>query len=119
MKRCTALSPRRSASVVPVTTDAHWTLRPASCPVCGSDHAKFLGYRGGWAHRSGQGVAVPIVRCRSCATCYPNPTPYPSNHSHYDDAADYFPPADDKATIAAFEGTLRRAAELSGGAGRA
>jgi SAM-dependent methyltransferase len=100
-------------------TDAdHWILRPASCPVCGAQEARFLGYRGGWAHRSGQGIAVPIVRCRSCETSYPNPAPYPRDHSHYDEAPDYFAGADDEVTLAAFAGILAEAAELCGGPGR-
>jgi SAM-dependent methyltransferase len=96
----------------------HWTLLPASCPVCGADEAKFLGFRGGWAHRGGLGVAVAVVRCRACGTTYPNPTPHPRDHSHYDDATDYFGPGDDAATIGAFEAMLGEAAALCGGAGR-
>jgi len=101
-----------------MTSDDHWILQPAACPVCSADNGRFLGFRGGWAHRSGQGVAVAIVRCRGCGTSYPNPTPHPRDHSHYDDATGYFAPGDDAASVAAFEATLRQAAELTGAPGR-
>ncbi|MCW2990131.1 MAG: SAM-dependent methyltransferase [Solirubrobacterales bacterium] len=95
---------------------AQWRLEPAACPVCEEPRARFLGYRGGWAHHAGAGVAVAVVRCVSCGTIYPNPAPKPVDHSHYDDAEDYFGSGggDDGEAIASFGENLQRAEAILG-----
>lgn len=93
--------------------ESHWELRPVVCPVCGSARAKRIGFRGGAAHHAGMGIMTPIVRCRRCHLIYPNPTPFPRDHSHYSDAAGYFAVDPfDEGRISAFRSTIEHAANL-------
>lgn len=55
----------------------HFDFRVIDCPVCESSERDFLGYRGGEAHQSNQGVKTSITRCRGCSHQYPNPMPFP------------------------------------------
>jgi SAM-dependent methyltransferase len=54
-------------------------FREINCPVCNSNEPRFLGYRGGEAHHSGEGIKSSIVRCKKCSHQYPNPMPFPKN----------------------------------------
>ena len=95
---------------------SHWELRPVRCPICEAEDARFLGYRGGWAHHRRSGIASPIVECTACKLVYPSPTPFPRDHSHYDSPAEYF--AGDHfgpAKIDEVVGILGRAKDLGGG----
>ena len=48
------------------------------CPVCGVPPGKYLGRRGGAAHREGAGVECRIWRCEGCGLVFPNPMPLPA-----------------------------------------
>jgi 2-polyprenyl-3-methyl-5-hydroxy-6-metoxy-1,4-benzoquinol methylase len=66
-------------------------FREINCPVCDRSKTKFLGWRGGEAHREGLGVKCRIVKCRHCHTIFPNPMPYPSGEDiRYADVDGYF-----------------------------
>lgn len=67
-------------------------FREIACPVCQKNDAKFLGWRGGEAHHSGEGIKTAIVRCRNCSHQYPNPMPFPaiSLDEVYVNADEYF-----------------------------
>lgn len=67
-------------------------FRQINCPVCDSGRSKKVGYRGGEAHHSRQGVKTTIVRCVDCTHQYPNPMPFPTVNLDeiYVDAAEYF-----------------------------
>jgi SAM-dependent methyltransferase len=67
-------------------------FRVINCPVCEADEPKFLGYRGGEAHHSREGVKTSIVRCGKCSHQYPNPMPFPreSLDDLYRDPDEYF-----------------------------
>lgn len=63
------------------------------CPICEIKPTKFLGTRGGAAHRSDLGVEAQIWACEKCSLIFPNPMPYPINGlgQHYDvDTEEYF-----------------------------
>jgi len=47
------------------------------CPVCRVPPGKYLGRRGGAAHREGTGVECRIWRCGRCSLVFPNPMPVP------------------------------------------
>lgn len=55
------------------------------CPICEIPPSKFLGMRGGGAHRHGLGVACQIWKCGKCGLIFPNPMPLPINgpEQHY------------------------------------
>lgn len=68
-----------------------WEFREANCRICGSADLKFLGYRGGDAHRDGLGEKCKIHKCRRCHTIFPNPMPYPKGEDvRYSNVDDYF-----------------------------
>lgn len=71
------------------TEDGHWTMESRPCPVCDTREARFRGFRGGWAHRTGQGTALAIVECVRCHLLYPQPTAVPADLSHYRDPDTY------------------------------
>ena len=50
---------------------------PQQCPICELPPAKFLGKRGGRAHREQLGVECEIWQCRECGLIFPNPMPMP------------------------------------------
>jgi SAM-dependent methyltransferase len=94
---------------------SHWHFREVGCPGCGSDRARFAGWRGGDAHVRGLGQKTRIVRCRDCGLLYPNPTPFPTDHSHYSDAEAYFASKEDAATrIEGFRRLMRETADYGG-----
>lgn len=47
------------------------------CPVCGVPPTKYLGRRGGAAHRQNLGVECEIWECGRCGLVFPNPMPKP------------------------------------------
>lgn len=49
-----------------------------SCPVCEAPPGRYLGRRGGAAHREGTGVECRIWRCKRCELVFPNPMPLPA-----------------------------------------
>ncbi len=66
-------------------------FKEINCPICSSNKTKFLGWRGGEAHREGLGVKCRIVKCRHCHSIFPNPMPYPSGEDiRYADVDGYF-----------------------------
>lgn len=68
-----------------------WTRQ--NCPLCGNPPTKFVGKRGGAAHREKLGIQAEIWRCVSCNFVFPNPMPYPAGGlgQHYEmDADEYF-----------------------------
>lgn len=48
-----------------------------NCPICSLPPDKYLGRRGGSAHRSGLGVECDIWRCGECGLVFANPMPVP------------------------------------------
>src|SRR5438477_460497 len=71
--------------------DYNWA--PQACPICEAEPARFVGYRGGDAHRSGTGVKTTIWECRPCRLIMPNPMPFPKGglEQHYDiEPSEYF-----------------------------
>lgn len=93
-----------------------------ACPVCERAPTKYLGRRGGAAHREGLGVECRIWRCRRCDLTFPNPMPVPVGglEQHYGvPPDDYFENHDLDAKGRAASFLLARARELNGGrAGR-
>src|SRR4051794_39810115 len=69
-----------------------FVFQDITCAVCGGDSPRVLGWRGGGAHHSAQGVRTRIVMCRECSHIYPNPMPFPnvSLDELYTDTDDYF-----------------------------
>jgi len=74
----------------------YWTKQ--DCPICEIAPSKFVGRRGGSAHRDGSGVDVEIWKCARCGLVFPNPMPYPKGGlgQHYDVGADDYFGAHDK-----------------------
>lgn len=58
---------------------------PQNCPICETAPAKYLGMRGGGAHRAGLGVTCQIWQCGKCSLVFPNPMPIPVHglEQHY------------------------------------
>jgi len=50
---------------------------PQECPICEVPAAKYLGKRGGQAHRQQLGVECEIWQCRKCGLIFPDPMPIP------------------------------------------
>lgn len=50
---------------------------PQICPICEVPPGKYLGRRGGEAHRQKLGVECEIWRCEKCSLIFPNPMPIP------------------------------------------
>jgi SAM-dependent methyltransferase len=91
------------------------------CPVCEVAPTKYVGRRGGAAHRTGQGVECRLWRCGGCGLIFPNPMPVPLGGlaQHYSlDADDYFARHDTGAKTEIYHLLLRQAESLAGGKGR-
>src|SRR5438270_3951889 len=74
-------------------TEADYEWIEQKCPICGRAPDKFLGYRGGSAHRMGLGVRCQIWRCGECNLTFANPMPIPRHGlgQHYHVSVDdYF-----------------------------
>ncbi len=93
--------------------------RDQSCPICTDAQARFLGRRGGEAHRLGLGVVSSIFQCRGCGLIYPCPMPIPSTISeHYGDADKYFAEHSIDGKFAAYDSVIRTIEELGAKPGR-
>ena len=63
---------------------------PQKCPVCEIPPTKFIGRRGGSAHRQNSGVECLIWKCK-CGMIFPNPMPVPLDlNQHYGEPDEYF-----------------------------
>jgi SAM-dependent methyltransferase len=65
--------------------------RETACPICSATATRFLGWRGGRAHRNGTGELTRVVECASCGLVYPNPFPHPRDVDQlYSDEGDTY-----------------------------
>ena len=99
--------------------DYHWVVQ--RCPICEKPPTKFLGRRGGEAHRAALGVECDIWQCEKCGLIFPNPMPIPVGglEQHYGvPADDYFKVHDVNLKGGFAANMLKGAAELTGGTGR-
>ena len=97
----------------------HWIAQ--NCPICEVPPTKFLGRRGGAAHRQGVGVECEVWRCEHCELIFPNPMPVPKNglEQHYAvDPDTYFENHDLEQKGAFAPNMLISAESLIGGKGR-
>lgn len=81
------------ASVEPqgLGRDGYYWVRQL-CPICKVPPKKFVGRRGGTAHRAGLGIECQIWRCGDCSLLFPDPMPVPEKgmEQHYELDADHF-----------------------------
>lgn len=65
-------------------SDYEWIKQ--ACPICDKPPDRFVGYRGGSAHRMKLGVRCEVWRCTDCDLTFPNPMPVPRGGvaQHYD-----------------------------------
>lgn len=92
-----------------------------NCPICESGPTKFVGRRGGRAHRENAGVECDIWRCRDCDLIFPNPMPVPVDGlgQHYDvDADEYFQSHDKDDKLVGAHALIAKAEMLLGGKGK-
>ena len=97
----------------------HW--RPQSCPICELPPVKYVGQRGGRAHREGIGVETEIWSCGNCGLLFPNPMPIPVNGlaQHYGVDADvWFAAHDETVKLSTAFDMVERAERLLGRTGR-
>jgi len=95
--------------------------KPQACPICEVGPTKFVGRRGGAAHRAGLGVECELWRCGECGLIFPNPMPVPGGgvEQHYDlDPDEYFQHHETGNKIAAGHQLLASAELWAGGKGR-
>ena len=94
---------------------------PQDCPVCEAPPSRYVGRRGGPAHRAGLGVECRIWRCATCGLVFPNPMPVPVGGvgQHYSMEADaYFHNHEGGKRLQGARDLMRHAARLTGGPGR-
>jgi 2-polyprenyl-3-methyl-5-hydroxy-6-metoxy-1,4-benzoquinol methylase len=94
---------------------------PQSCPVCEVSQAKYVGRRGGAAHRAGLGIECHVWRCDKCGLVFPNPMPVPIGGiaQHYAlDADSYFQHHNLEEKVERWRKQLLDAERLTGGKGR-
>lgn len=94
---------------------------PQTCPICGQPPGKYVGRRGGAAHRAGLGIECRLWQCRACELTFPNPMPVPVGgvEQHYTlEPDDYFRHHDEAGKVEGARSLLMTAARLTGGAGR-
>jgi len=61
------------------------------CNACQSVRQHQIGFRGGKAHRSGEGILTRVVTCEECSLIFTNPMPIPKDPSLlYDTAAEEY-----------------------------
>src|SRR5882672_8578480 len=97
----------------------HWIAQ--NCPICELPPDRYLGRRGGTAHRTGLGVECRIWRCVRCDLTFANPMPIPLSglEQHYAVPPDeYFQhhAADDRTVYAAL--IMQRLTEMKTSKGR-
>lgn len=63
--------------MVTTNTKDMYRWAPQDCPTCEAPPTKFLGRRGGSAHRQNLGVECDVWRCERCGLIFPNPMPVP------------------------------------------
>ena len=91
------------------------------CPICEAPPGKYLGRRGGAAHREGTGVECRIWRCRGCGLVFPNPMPLPAagvGELYALDPEHYFQNHDFGDKMASARHMVAGAGRLAGGPGR-
>lgn len=91
-----------------------------TCPVCEVAPTKYVGRRGGAAHRAGAGVECEIWRCGLCGLLFPNPMPHPVGGlaQHYGiEADDYFQHHELEGKDESARFMLDQAERLAGGSG--
>ena len=91
-----------------------------ACPVCNVEPTRFVGARGGDAHRQGLGVRCEIWACEKCGMIFPNPMPVPLGGlaQHYaTDADEFFANHDPQEKIETARLILDDAELMSGGKG--
>jgi SAM-dependent methyltransferase len=91
------------------------------CPVCRVSPGKYMGRRGGAAHREGTGVECRIWRCKGCGLVFPNPMPLPAEgvgELYALDPDSYFQHHDADAKLSGARQLLADAERLTGGRGR-
>src|SRR3982751_871421 len=94
--------------------------RPQNCPICEVPPSRFLGRRGGTAHRESLGVECQIWRCTDCGLVFPNPMPIPGNgldHHYAGPADDFYEHHDTRTKEANALLMLGQAEALAGGKG--
>ncbi|HEX8189723.1 MAG TPA: class I SAM-dependent methyltransferase [Pyrinomonadaceae bacterium] len=92
-----------------------------ACPVCEAPPGKYVGRRGGAAHREGTGVECRIWRCRRCDLVFPNPMPLPAGgvgELYALDPDQYFRNHDLGDKLAGARHMVAGASRLTGGPGR-
>lgn len=91
------------------------------CPICEMAPARFLGRRGGAAHRQGLGVECKVWKCHRCGLIFPNPMPVPADglNQHYAVEPDeFFRQHDSRDKLASARYLLAQAEKNLGGSGR-
>ncbi len=92
------------------------------CPVCNVPPTKFIGVRGGDAHREGTGVKCEIWGCEQCDLIFPNlmPVPVGGASQHYEADAEHFFDLHDREEVEDENAKtlLDKAEELLGGKGK-
>jgi SAM-dependent methyltransferase len=92
-----------------------------NCPICGIAPTKYLGRRGGKAHRANLGVECDIWCCKKCRLIFPNPMPVPVGgvEQHYSIEPDsYFQHHDTEKKVGGWRAELAHAESFVGGKGR-
>jgi len=93
----------------------HWQAHDWPCPLCNSARRRFIGRRGGAAHREGHGVVTNIVCCSECGCYYTSPTLVPEGNPYADETPDeYFRIHDPEAKREAGRRLARYAESLLG-----
>lgn len=109
------------ADTLKMKDEEQYRWLPQNCPICEKPPSKFVGMRGGRAHRQHLGVECSISRCGSCGLLFPNPMPIPLNgpDQHYGVLPeDYFQHHDMNVKGGSALKLLHQAQELTGGKGR-
>ena len=91
------------------------------CPICDIEPTRFLGKRGGDAHRHRLGVRCDIWACGKCGLIFPNPMPVPLGGlaQHYStDADEFFSVHDPENKIETAAAILDDAELMMGGRGK-
>jgi SAM-dependent methyltransferase len=112
-------SPALHAPQLAVRDGYYW--RPQVCPICNLPPTKFVGRRGGPAHRATLGAECEIWRCGQCSLVFPNPMPVPVKGvgQHYElDADHYFQHHDLEGKAQGARAMMTRAEQLTEGKGK-
>ena len=91
------------------------------CPICEKPPTRFLGYRGGAAHRQSLGVKCEVWQCRGCGLIFPNPMPIPAQgiEQHYAITPEkYFEHHDSNTKEISARSLMQAAKELTSNTGR-